>query len=53
MEVFHEASIVLVVDRDVVVLGPAGVGFSMTPEAAIETAQRMLTAADDALNSKA
>jgi hypothetical protein len=33
------------VDGDVVVWGPAGVAFTMTPDAAEETALRMLEAA--------
>ena len=37
----------------VVVLGPMGIGVSLTPEAALESAEALLAAARDAIDNRA
>ena len=51
--VFDQPSITFAVDGEVVVSGPAGVGYSLTPAAARETANRLVAAADEAENQQA
>lgn len=46
--VFDEPSKTVVVDGEIVVFGPEGVGHSFTPQAARETARRLSHAADEA-----
>lgn len=45
---FDKPSETFVIDGEVVVIGPAGVGLSFTPEAARETGARLTDAADQA-----
>ena len=47
-EAFSEPLTVQVVENEVVVLGPNGVGLSLTPAAAEETGRRLIQAADEA-----
>jgi len=45
---YDEATVTDAVDGEVVLRGPDGVAVSMTPEAAEETARRLLKAAEEA-----
>lgn len=48
-EVFEEPSTVVAEDGLVVVDGPDGIAFTMTPTAALETGHRLITRAREAL----
>ena len=50
---YQEPSAPVPVDGDVLLWGPAGVAFSMTPDAAEETAHRLLEAARQARSQPA
>ncbi|WP_165842746.1 hypothetical protein [Phenylobacterium deserti] len=47
-DAFSEPMTVQVVENEVVVLGPDGVGLSLTPAAAEESGRRLIQAAADA-----
>lgn len=49
---FKEPMTVMVVDGEIVVLGPDAVAVSITPEAAKESGQRLIAAADAVVQAR-
>jgi hypothetical protein len=47
-QAYAEPMRILIVDGDIVVLGPDGVGVSITPECAEESGRRLIAAAEQA-----